>query len=106
MTSDVVFFGDVFEKFVKVSTKEIGNNLLGCVRLPVYTYQCSLECTDIILQTLQHKDLMLTIENKVRGVLSSVVGDICVVSDDKKKIIYMDANILFAHSLSQVLTFD
>ena len=106
MTSDVILIADVFDEFVKVSTTQIGINRLSCKRLPVYTYQCSLECTDIILQTFQHKDLILTIENNNRGVLSSVMGDRYVVSDDNKKILKVDAKILFAHSLSQVLTYD
>ena len=59
LTSDVILFADVFEKFVKVSTKEYGFNPLCCVRLPVYMYQCALEYTDIIIQTLQHKDLIV-----------------------------------------------
>ena len=44
LTSDLILFADVFDEFVKVSTTQIGINLLSCVRLPVYTYQCSLEC--------------------------------------------------------------
>ena len=48
-------------------------------------YQIALEYTDIIKQTLQHKDLVLTIANIIRGVLSSVMGDRNVVSDDKKR---------------------
>ena len=58
--SDVILLADVFEKLVKVSTKDYGINLLYCVSLPGYTYQCALKYTDIKLQTLQDKDLILS----------------------------------------------
>ena len=104
--SDVILLADVFEKFVKVSTKEYGINPLYCVSLPSYTYQCALKYTDIKLQTLQHKDLILLIENNIRGGISSVMGDRYVKSDENKKIIYMDATNLYGHSMTQLLPYD
>ena len=77
---------DVLEKFVKVSFEDYGFNPLHCVRLPGYTYHCALKYTDIILQTLQDKDLILLIENNIRGGISSVMGDRYVKSVEKKKI--------------------
>ena len=62
LKSDVILLADVFEKFVKVSTKEYGNNPLYFISLPGYTYQCALKYTDIKLQTLQDKDLILLIQ--------------------------------------------
>ena len=59
---DVILLADIFEKFVKVSTKEYRINPLYCVSLPGYTYQSALKYTDIKLQTLQDKDLILLIE--------------------------------------------
>ena len=79
--SDVILLADVIEKFVKVSTEEYGNNPLYCVSLPGYTYQCALKYTHIKLQTLQNKDLILLIENNIRGGISSVMGDRYVKSD-------------------------
>ena len=64
--SDVIFLADVFEKLVKVSTEEYKINPLYCVSLPGYTYQCAMKYTDIKLQTLQDKDLILLIENNIR----------------------------------------
>ena len=104
--SDVILLADVFEKFVKVSTKEYGINLLYCVSLPGYTYQCAWKYTDIKLQTLQDKDLILLIEKNTRGGISSVMGDRYVKSDEIKKILYMDATNLYGHSMSQLLPFD
>ena len=104
--SDVILLADVFENFVKVSTKEYGINPLYCVSLPGYTYQCALKYTDIKLQTLQDKDLILLIENIIRGGISSVMGDIYVKSDENEKILYMDATNLYGHSMSQMLPYD
>ena len=104
--SDVILLADVFEKFVKVSTKEYKINPLYCVSLPGYTYQCALKYTDIKLQTLQDKDLILLIENNIRGGISSVMGDRYVKSDENKKILYMDATNLYGHSMSQMLHYD
>ena len=83
---DVILLADVMEKFVKVSFEECGTNPLYCVSLPGYTYQCALIYSDIKLQTLQDKDLILLIENNIRGGISSVMGDRYVKSDENKKI--------------------
>ena len=104
--SDVILLADVFEKFVKVSTEEYKINPLYCVSLPGYTYQCALKYTNIKLQTLQDKDLILFIENNIRGGISSVMGDRCVKSDENNKIIYADATNLYGHSMSQFLPYD
>ena len=99
MKSDVILLVDVFQK----STEEFGNNSLYCVSLPGYTYPSTLKYTDINLQTLQDKDFILTLENNIRGGISSVMGDRYVKSDENKKIIYIDATNLYGHSLSQPL---
>ena len=104
--SDVILLADVFEKIVKVSTKEYGNNPLYYVSLPGYTYQCALKYTNIKLQTLQNKDLILLIENNLRGGISSVMGNRYVKSDENKKIFYADATNLYGHSISQMLRYD
>ena len=104
--SDVFLLADVFEKFVKVSTREYKINPLYCVSLPGYTYQCALKYTDIKLQTLHDKDLILLLENNIRGGISSVMVDRYVKSDENKKILYMDATNLYGHSMSQMLPYD
>ena len=104
--SDVILLADVFEKFVKVSTKEDKINPLYCVSLPGYTFQCALKYTDIKLQTLQDKDLTLLLKNNIRGGICSVMGDRYVNSDENKKILYMDATNLYGHSMSQMLPYD
>ena len=58
------------------------------------------------MQTLQDKDSILTLENNIRGGISSVMGDRYVKSDEKKKILYMDATNLYGHSMIQLLPYD
>ena len=101
--SDVIFLAVVVEKFVKVSFEENGIKPLYCVSLPSYTYQCALKYTNIKLQTLQDNDLILLLENIIRGDIPSVMVDRYVISDDKKKISYIDATSLYGHSMSQFL---
>ena len=73
----------VFEKLIKVSANEFGINLLYCVSLPGYTWQCGLKYAGINFQSLQDKDLILTLENNIHGGISSVMGDRYVKSDKK-----------------------
>ena len=72
--SDVLSLTCVFKKFIKVSINEFELNPLYCVSLPGYTWQCGLKYTDIKLQTLQDKDLILLLEIIIRGGKSSEMG--------------------------------
>ena len=62
--------------------------------------------TNIKLQTLQDKELIVALENNNRGGISLVMGDGYVKSDDNKKNLYIDANNLYGHSMSQPLPYD
>ena len=106
LKSDVILLADVFEKFIKVSVNEFDINPLYCVSLPGYTWQCGLKYTGINLQTLQDKDMILILENSIRGGISSVMGDRYIKSDENKKILYIDANNLYGHSMSEPLPYD
>ena len=96
----------VFEKFIKVSVHEFGINPLYCVSLPRYTWQCGLKYTGINLQTLQDKELILTLENNIRGGISAFMGNRYVKSDETKKILYMDATNIYGRSMIQPLPYD
>ena len=106
LKSDVILLADVFEKFIKISVEEYGINRLYCVSLPSYTWHCGLKYTGINLQTLQDKDMILLLENNIRGGISSVMGDRYIKSDENKKILYIDANNLYGHSMSEYLPYD
>ena len=75
LKSDVLLLASVFEKSKKVSLNEFDINPLYCVSLPGYTWQCGLKYTGINSQTLQEKDMILFLENNIRGGLGSVMGD-------------------------------
>ena len=94
LKSDVYFLADVFEKLNKTSIEQKGNNPLFCVSIPGYTWQCTMKYTNNNSQTLQDKDLILTLENNTRGGIGSIMGDRYVKSDDNKKILFFDANNL------------
>ena len=106
MKSDVFLLACVFENFIKTSVNEFGINPLYCVSLPGYTWQCGLKYTGSNLQTLQDKDLYLTIENNIRCGINPVMGDRCVESVDNKKIIYMYATNLYGYSMIQPLPYE
>ena len=106
LKSDVLLLACVFEKLIKVSVNEFGINPLYCVSLPGFTWLCGLKYTGMNLQTLQDKDMILLLENNTRGGVSSVCGSRYVKSDDNKKILYIDANNLYGHSVSQPLSYD
>ena len=106
LKSGVLLLTCVFENFIKVSFKEFEINPLFCVSLPVYTWQCGLKYTRINLQTLQDKDMMLLLEIIIRGSISSVMGDRYIQSDENKKILYINANNLYGHSMSEPLAYD
>ena len=74
--------------------------------LPGYTWQCGMKYTDKNLQTLQDKDMIMLLENNIRGGISSVMGNRYVQSDENKKILHIDANNLYGHSMSELLPFD
>ena len=61
--------------------------------------------TNIKLQTLQDKELIVALENNIRGGISLVMGDGYLKSDDKKNL-YIDANNLYGLSMSQPLPYD
>ena len=86
--SDVLLLTCVFEKSIKVSEYKFGISLLYFVSLPGYTWACGLKHTNIKLQTLQDKEMILILENGIRGGISGVMGDRYVNSSKKKYSIY------------------
>ena len=87
LKSDVLLLTCVFEKFIKVSVNEFKINPLYFVSLPGYTWEGGLKYTGINLQTVQDKDLILTLEKNIRGGISSVMGDRFVKSNENKKLL-------------------
>ena len=87
LRNNVLLLTCVFEKVIKVSVNEFRINPLYCVSLPGYTWKCRLKYAAVNLQTLQDKHSILTLENKIRGGISSIMGDRYVKSYENKQIL-------------------
>ena len=59
--------------------------------------------TNIKLDYIKCKELLLLLENNIRGGISSVMGNRHVQSDENKQILYIDANNLYGWAMSQYL---
>ena len=81
---------NVFENFIKVSIQKNDFIPLFCVVLTVYTWLCGLKYTNIKLQTLQDKDMILLPGNNKQGRIGSVMGARYVIISENKKILYID----------------
>ena len=104
--SDVLLLTCVFEKFVKAMQDVFEISPLYFVSLPGYTWTCGLKYTNIKLQTLQDKEMILLLENGIRGGISGVMGNRYVKSDENTNILYVDANNLYGFGMSQPLPYD
>ena len=110
---DVLQLTDVFENFVESSTREYKINPLYSYSLPGYTWKAGLKLTNIKLDFIKDtaklpsgKELLLLLENNIRGGISSVMGDRHVQSDENKQILNIDANNLYGWAMSQYLPID
>ena len=78
---DVLQLTDVFENFLESSTREYKINPLYSYSLPGYTWKAGLKLTNIKLDFIKDtaklpsgKELLLLLENNIRGGISSVMG--------------------------------
>ena len=62
--------------------------------------------THIKLRPLLDKNLILTLENNIRGGIGSIMDDRYVQSDDYKKILYVVAFNLYGWAMSECLPYD
>ena len=92
---DVLQLADVFENFVESFTREYKINPLYSYSLPGYTWKAGLKLTDMKLDFIKDKELLLLVENNIRGGISSVMGDRHVQSDENKQILYISMQIIY-----------
>ena len=100
---DVLQLTDAFENFVESSTRDYKINPLYSYSLPGYTWKAGLKLTNIKLDFIKDKNLLLLLENNIRGGISSVMGNRHVQSDDNEQILYIDANNLYGWAMNQYL---
>ena len=93
----------MYLKFVESSTQEYKINPLYSYSLPGYTWKAGLKLTNIKLDYTKCKELLLLLENNIRGGISSVMGNRHVQSDENKQILNIDANNLYGWAMSQYL---
>ena len=98
---DVLQLAVVFENIVEKATLEYGINPLYSYSLPGYTWKAGLKLTNIKLDFIKDKDLLLLLENNIRGGISSVMGPRYIESDENTKLLYIDANNLNRWAMSQ-----
>ena len=65
--------------------------------------KAGLKLPNIKLDFIKDKDLLLLLENIIRGGISSVMGDRFVESNENKQFSYIDANNLYGWAMSQYL---
>ena len=94
LKTDVILLADVFEKFITTSYKTFEINPLYNVSLPGYTFQAGLKYTNIKLQTLQDKDMILLLENNIRGGIS-LLWEIDMFVPQMKKRYYILMQIIY-----------
>ena len=100
---DVLQLTEVFENFVEKPTLEYGINPLYSYSLPGYTWKAGLKLTKIKLDFIKDKQLLLLLENNIRGGISSVMGPRFIESNENTKLLYIDANNLYGWAMSQYL---
>ena len=100
---DVLQLTDVFENFVEKATLEYSINPLYSYSLPGFTWKAGLKLTNIKLDFIKDKDLLLLLENNIRGGILSVMGPRYIESDTNTKLLYIDANNLYGWAMSQFL---
>ena len=71
---DVLQLADVFENFVIENFEKYGINPLYSYSLPGYKWKTGLKLTDNKLDFIKDEELLLLLENNIRGGISSVMG--------------------------------
>ena len=100
---DVLHLADVFENFVEKATFEYNINPLYSYSLPGYTWKAGLMIFKIKLDSIKDKELLLLLENNIRGGNSSVMGPRFIESDENTKLLYIDANNLYGWTMNEYL---
>ena len=101
---DVLHIADVMENFVEKSTLEYGINPLYSYSLPGYTWKAGLKLTNIKLDFIKDKQLLLLLlDNNIRKGISSVMGPRFIESNENTKLLYIDANNLYGWAMRKYL---
>ena len=100
---DVLLLADVFENFIRQCLKFYKINPLYCYSSPGFTFKAFFKFSNISLEYIKDHELLLLLENNIRGGISGIMGDRCIKSNHETKILYIDANNLYGWAMSQYL---
>ena len=123
---DVLLLADCFEKFRKFFLQHHQIDPCHCYSSPGLTWECGLKYCGKVwnenhqpndpfqLELLTDYDMLLMIENGIRGGYSGVLGSRYVEANNKyikgfdvslpqNYLLYLDANNLYGHAMSQPL---
>ena len=100
---DVLLLADVFENFIEKCKKFYKINPVYCYSSPGFTFKAFFKFSNTYIEYIKDHELLLLLENNIRGGISGVMGDRYVKSDENKKILYIDANNLYGWAMSQYL---
>ena len=113
LKSDIAHLSDVFQKFSNFSYKTYNIDPRHSFTLPGFSWQCMLKMTKIELELISDPDMYLFLMDTIRGGIS-VCNKKHVIADNKyidknsknnKYLLYLDANNLYGHSMSQNLPY-
>ena len=90
-------------KFENLNNLNVNDDPLYSYSLPGYTWKAGLKLTKIKLDYIKCKELLLLLENNIRGGISSVMGPRFIESNENTKLLYIDANNLYGWAMSQYL---
>ena len=100
---DTLLLADIFENFIKKCKKFYKINPLYCYSAPGFTWKAFFKFSNTSVEYIKDHELLLLLENNIRGGISGVMGPRYLKSDENTKILYIDANNLYGWAMSQYL---
>ena len=111
---DVLLLADVFENFRDICIKNYKLDPAHYYTAPRLAWDAALKITKVELELLSDIDMLLLVEEGIRGGVSMIsnrygkssnkyMGDMFVASEPSKYITYLDANNLYGWAMSKTL---
>ena len=113
LTTDVLLLADCFEEYRKSAYESYELDCTHFISLPSYSWKAMLKKTDAEVSVFSDIDMHMMIERGIRGRISVIskryakANNKYMTNYDKSKpskyLMYLDANALYAHSMTQYL---